>query len=134
MEKLFPEITSFEEVMRLARGGAIAGVVFAALVLFDAVFGSAPVLLPGVRLAGAGLEAAFILALSWRVWSGRNFVSAIALMALLVLATLTGIRDGMLGLAWMAAYFGLGLMMLNAIRACLRHDVYSDETAKARAA
>ncbi len=134
MEKLFPEITSLQDVMRLAKGGAIAGIVFAALVLFDAVFGSFPAVLPGIWMAGAGLEAAFILLLSWRIWSGRSFVSAIVLMALLVLATLSGIRDGIFGLAWLAAYFGLGLMMLNAIRACLRHDVYSRKTAPARTA
>ena len=134
MEKLFPEITSLEDVMRLAKGGAIAGIVFAALVLFDVIFGSFPAVLPGIRLAGAGLEAVFILLLSWRIWTGRNFVSAIVLMALLVFATLTGVRDGVFGVAWLAAYFGLGLMMLNAIRASLRHDTYSRETAPARTA
>ena len=100
--------------MRLAKGGAIAGIVFAALVLFDVIFGSFPAVLPGIRLAGAGLEAVFILLLSWRIW--------------------TGVRDGVFGVAWLAAYFGLGLMMLNAIRACLRHDTYSRETAPARTA
>nr|WP_321360176.1 hypothetical protein [uncultured Hyphomonas sp.] len=134
MEKLFPEITSLQDVMRLAKGGAIAGIVFAALVLFDAVFGSFPAILPGIQMAGAGLEAAVILFLSWRIWTGRSFVSAIVMMALLVLATLSGIRDGIFGLAWLAAYFGLGLMMLNAIRACLRHDIYSRKTAPAHTA
>jgi fructose-1,6-bisphosphatase len=35
------------------------------------------------------------------------------------------IRGGIVGLAWMAAYFGTGLMMLNAIRACLRYGAIS---------
>jgi hypothetical protein len=55
-------------------------------------------------------------------------------MALLVLATMRGLHDGAFGFAWMAAYFGLGLMMLNATRASLRHDVYSDDTADAQTA
>lgn len=134
MEKLFPEVTSFEDVMRLARSGAFAGILFAALVLLDGMLDVSPMMQPGLQLAATGAETALILFLSWRVWSGRGFVSAILLMALLVLATMSGLHGGAFGLAWMAAYFGLGLMMLNAIRASLRHDIYSEETPDAQAA
>ena len=134
MEKLFPEVASIEDVMRLARGGAIAGIIFAVLVLLDEILGSSSIFHPGLPLAVTGLEMSIILFLSWRVWSGHGFVSAILLMALLVLSTMTGLHDGAFGLAWMAAYFGLGLMMLNAIRANLRHDIYSEDTSEAQAA
>ena len=134
MEKLFPEITSPDDVVRLARSGAIAGLLFAAVLLLDGVLGTRSVPTPALQLAVTVLELSLILLLAWRVWSGRSFVSAILMMALLVLATMTGIRDGLFGLAWMAAYFGLGLMMLNAIRACLRRDVFTEETTGARTA
>lgn len=134
MEKLFPEIASFEDVMRLARGGAIAGVLFAGLFLLDGMLGTSSLLRPSLQVIAVALEATLILFLAWRVLSGRGIVSAILLMALLVLATMTGIQSGAFGLAWMAAYFGLGLMMLNAIRASLRHDVYSEEASDAQAA
>lgn len=134
MEKLFPEIASFEDVMRLARGGAIAGILFAGLVLLDGVLGTSSLFRPGLRLAATGIETSVILFLAWRVWSGRGLVSAILLMALLVLATMTGIHSGAFGIAWMAAYFGLGLMMLNAMRACLRHHIYTEEAPDAQAA
>ena len=127
MEKLFPEITSFEDVMRLAKGGAVAGLIFACLVLFDGLLGSSSITAPALQLAVTGLEVSFILFLAFRVSSGRGYFSAILLMALLVLATLSGIQDGAFGLAWVAAYFGLGLMMLNAIRASLRHDAYAEQ-------
>lgn len=131
MEKLFPEITSLEDVMRLAKGGAVAGFIFACLVLFDGLLGSSSITSPALQMAVTGVEVSLILFLAFRVWSGRGYFSAILLMALLVLATLSGIQDGAFGLAWVAAYFGLGLMMLNAIRASLRHDAYSEQPAAA---
>ncbi|MEZ5999927.1 hypothetical protein [Hyphomonas sp.] len=134
MEKLFPEIASIEDVMRLTRGGAIAGILFCGLILLDGLLGTSSLARSGLQLAATGIETFLILFLAWRVWSGRSFVSAILLMALLVLSTMTGIHDGAFGLAWMAAYFGLGLMMLNAVRASLRHDIYSEDTSDAQAA
>ena len=134
MNRLFPEITSLRDVMRLARGGAIAGIVFAGILFLEGLLGTASVFPASFQLATTGLETSLILVLAWRVWSGRGLVSSILLMALLVLATMRGLHDGAFGLSWMAAYFGLGLMMLNAIRASLRHDVYSDEAADAQAA
>lgn len=127
MEKLFPEIVSIEDVMRLARGGAVAGGLLAGLVLLDGLLGAASVFRPGFQLTAVMIEMSLILFLAWRVLSGRGLVSAILLMALLVLGTMTGIQGGVFGLAWMAAYFGLGLMMLNAIRASLRHDTYFED-------
>lgn len=122
--------------MRLAKGGAIAGLVFAALTLLDHLLITFSIAAPGahkqafssspaIQLTATGVEIAAILFLAWRVWSGRGFVSAILLMALFVMATMSGIRSGLFGLAWAAAYFGLGLMMLNAIRACLRHNTFA---------
>lgn len=128
--------------MRLAKSGAVAGLVFALLCLLDRllitfsiaasgthlqVFGASP----ATQLIGTGAEIAAILFLAWRVWSGRGFVSAILLMALFVISAMAGIGGGLFGLAWTIAYFGLGLMMLNAVRACLRHDTFM--TAPARA-
>ena len=133
MEKLFPEIASLDDVMRLVRGGVIAGSVFAALILLDSLLttfwiwpaGWQGTHTPVVELAGGAAEIALVLFLSWRVSTGHGFVSAILLLALFVMATIAGVRDGLFGLAWMAAYFGLGLMLLNAVRASLRHDALS---------
>lgn len=131
MEKLFPEITSMEDVMRLAKGGAIAGLIFIILILLDRLLGTLFIVSPvrQAHLFGGALAAVFeiaiILFLASRVWSGRGSVSAILLMALFVIATMTHTRGGLFGFAWTAAYFGIGLMMLNAIRACLRYGAIS---------
>ncbi|KCZ88531.1 hypothetical protein [Hyphomonas jannaschiana] len=141
MDRLFPEITSVGDVMRLAKGGAIAGLVFVCLILLDSFLGGSAFGGSGAGLQGAGAspaiqllltgaEIAVILVLAWRVSTGRGLVSAILLMALFFLCALSGIDGGLFGVAWTIAYFGLGLLMLNAIRACLRHDAFMAEAAR----
>jgi hypothetical protein len=142
MDRLFPEIASVADVMRLAKGGAIAGLVFACLILLDSLLGGSAFSAsgaglqeagasPAIQLIATGAEITAILFLAWRVSTGRGFVSAILLMALFVTSAMAGIGGGLFGLAWAVAYFGLGLMMLNAIRACLRHHAFMAETARA---
>lgn len=130
MDRLFPKIETLADVMRLARGGGIAGLIFVALILLDGLvstvsggggrgghFSGAHAL----PLIGTGLEIAAILFMSWRVWSGKAWLSAVLMMALFVIKAMTEIPGGLYGVAWIVAYFGVGLMMLNAIRAALRY-------------
>ncbi|MEZ6013325.1 MAG: hypothetical protein R3C08_15810 [Hyphomonas sp.] len=134
MEKLFPRIETLADVMRLARGGGIAGLIFVALILLD---GLLTVVSGGVGqfsgthampLIGTGLEIAAILILTWRVWSGKAWASAILMMALFVMKAMTEIPGGLYGAAWIIAYFSAGLMMLNAIRASLRYRAVTEAT------
>jgi len=120
--------------MRLARGGGIAGLIFVALILLD---GLLTVVSGGVGqfsgthampLIGTGLEIAAILILTWRVWSGKAWASAILMMALFVMKAMTEIPGGLYGAAWIIAYFSAGLMMLNAIRASLRYRAVTEAT------
>jgi len=120
--------------MRLARGGGIAGLIFVALILLD---GLLTVVSGGVGqfsgthampLIGTGLEIAAILILTWRVWSGKAWASAILMMALFVMKAMTEIPGGLYGAAWIVAYFSAGLMMLNAIRASLRYRAVTEAT------
>ena len=53
---------------------------------------------------------------------------------LFVMKAMTEIPGGLYGAAWIIAYFSAGLMMLNAIRACLRRDVFTEQTTGARTA
>ena len=135
MEKLFPVIETHEDVTRLARGGGIAGLAFLVLILLDGLLAGVPGSLAGMGghfsaaaeafpVIGSGLEIAAILFMTWRIWSGKGYISAVLLAGLFVAETVTAIH-GPYGLAWLAAYFALGLMMLNAIRACLRHSAVS---------
>lgn len=144
MEKFFPEITSLEDVVRLLRGGAIAGTVFASLTFLDSLLSTFHIWpggreahvfasMPAMHLVSGGVEAALILFLSWRVLTGRGVLSAILLLALFVMAAISGIEGGFFGLVWVAAYFGLGLMMLNALRAGLRRASLSADPAPASA-
>jgi len=134
LEKLFPRIETLADVMRLARGGGIAGLIFVALILLD---GLLTVVSGGVGqfsgthampLIGTGLEIAAILILTWRVWSGKAWASAILMMALFVMKAMTEIPGGLYGAAWIIAYFSAGLMMLNAIRASLRYRAVTEAT------
>ncbi|HRX75646.1 MAG TPA: hypothetical protein P5341_16165 [Hyphomonas sp.] len=134
MEKLFPRIETLADVMRLARGGGIAGLIFVALILLDGLLTvvsggggqfSGPHAMP---LIGTGLEIAAILILTWRVWSGKAWASAILMMALFVMKAMTEIPGGLYGAAWIVAYFSAGLMMLNAIRASLRYRAVTEAT------
>jgi len=120
--------------MRLARGGGIAGLIFVALILLDGLLTvvsggggqfSGPHAMP---LIGTGLEIAAILILTWRVWSGKAWASAILMMALFVMKAMTEIPGGLYGAAWIVAYFSAGLMMLNAIRASLRYRAVTEAT------
>ena len=120
--------------MRLARGGGIAGLIFVALILLDGLLTvvsggggqfSGPHAMP---LIGTGLEIAAILILTWRVWSGKAWASAILMMALFVMKAMTEIPGGLYGAAWIIAYFSAGLMMLNAIRASLRYRAVTEAT------
>ena len=140
MEKLFPGIETLEDVLRLARGGGIAGLIFAALTLLDgllAVYAGGPAvrgpllsggpdgLLHMAPLIGTAIEIAAILFMTWRIWTGKGYVSAVLLMALFVAEAMTEIHGGIYGLGWVIAYFVAGLMMLNAIRACIRYPALS---------
>jgi hypothetical protein len=141
MDRLFPEIASVGDVMRLAKGGAIAGLVFACLILLDTFLGGAAFGRSGAGLQGSGAghaiqlgltgaEIAIILFLSWRVSTGRGLISAILLMALFFLCAMSGIDGGLFSVAWTIAYFCLGVLMLNAIRASLRYGAFKAEPSR----
>ena len=142
MEKLFPRIETIDDVMRLARAGGVAGLVFAGLILLGALrsaflgdpigSGYLSVRQETLLATETGLEIGAILFLTWRVWSGKGYVSAIALSLMFVAEAMSEIGGGLYGAGWVCAYFGAGLMMLNAIRACLRHAALSAAPAAPR--
>lgn len=131
MEKLFPRIETIGDVLRLARGGGIAGLVFAAIILLSgllpALLGTShpykgPSLAP---VAATILEAGLIVTLSLRIWTGRAYVSACLLFGLFVARAATEMTGGLYGLCWAVIYFWAGVMLLNAVRASLRHEAYA---------
>lgn len=130
MAALFPKFETLEDVRKAARSGAIAGLFFAGMNALGLALMFFGVQLPGdtdpvsgsdqiASMAGVGIELIVILLFSWRVSTGKGYVSAIALLLLFLLEIFLKIAGGTSNVGWMFAYAFIALGMFNAIRATL---------------
>ena len=131
VEKLFPAIETMEGLRRQARNAGIAGLVFAGMTILSAVLlyfttdtvpGFEDYMDPEERshaLLGMGIEAAFVLFLTWRVWAGRGYVSGILLLILFLFEVVAKLVSSPSSLPWIVLYGALALSLVNGIRAAL---------------
>lgn len=128
MRIFLSEISDTETALKVARRAGTSGLIFAGFIAIGAafiVFGkSEDVLNRSLHIDEVKqvtvfltIEIVVVLLLSWRVWSGQGFVSAIFLLLLFLLESIAKFVTGTSNIGWLIVYALLGLSILHRIRA-----------------
>ena len=129
MEKYWPKINSFETVMSGAKQGAIWGLAFSAMVGLGLVLTIFDVL-PNegskqATLIGIAIELCLILFFTWRVSSGKGYVSAILLVLIFVVEIAAKIAGGTASVFWIVFYGFVLLGLITGVRATFAYKKYA---------
>lgn len=131
MEKFFPPIITVEDARNLAKRAGYAGLFFAGLIVLNAaILFFTTDTLPGFddymdpvernsALVFMGIESVLVLLLSWRVWTGRGYVSGILLLILFVIEVGFKMATNPGSLFWIVFYAAIALYFVNGVRATL---------------
>ncbi len=132
MENLFPKFETIEDVRKAARGGALSGLIFAGMAVLGGAFLFFAGEIPGdsdsyvgdertYALVGVGIEIFLILLFSWRLSTGKGYVSGILLLALFLVEIATKLLGGGGAVFWVLFYLVLARGILNGTRACFAY-------------
>ena len=127
MEKWWPKIIDRDSALATGKSGSIAGYVFAAMYIVGLIsisitnsYDFADQTIPIEEKIGviAGVLGAFILVViwSWRIRSGRGYISSILLLLLFVFEIGVKIMSGFVGIFWYVIYLAMFITMINAVR------------------
>ena len=131
VEKIFPVINTADIARQLARRAGYAGLFFAGMILLNAgILFFTTDTLPGFddymdpvartsTLVSMGIESALILFFSWRLWTGKGYVSGILLLILFLIEAVFKLVSNPGIFIWVLFYAGLAIIFVNGIRAAL---------------
>ena len=129
MEKYWPKINSFETVMSTAKQGAIWGLAFSAMLGLGLVLTAFDVLpnedLKLATLIGIAIELCLVLFFTWRVSSGKGYVSAVLLLLLFIVEIVAKIFDGTASVFAIVFYGFAFLGLVNGVRATFAYKKYA---------
>jgi hypothetical protein len=114
-----------------AKKGAIAGLVFAGMY----VLGTLMLVYAGMSPTTGGASTAYqeqgvylviadviltliILFFSWRVWSGRGYISGTLMLLWFICEAVLKVLGGSANIGWIFFYFAMMLAMIEGIRGC----------------
>lgn len=134
MENYWPTIYNLETAMAAARRAAGIGLVLAGLTLLGLILvlaGNSEAMLGEevlpeemtFVLIGVGIQLALVLIFSWRVSTGKGYISAILLFLIQALEVANKVIMGT-GVAWIVFHGFLLLGLVQGIRATLSYKKY----------
>ncbi len=141
MEKIFPPITTVEDARNLAKRAGYAGLFFAGMILLNAaILFFTTDTLPGFddymdpvartsALVSMSIESALVLFFSWRVWTGKGYVSGILLLILFVIEVGLKIAANPGSIFWIVFYAAIAIYFVNGVRATLARKRVSQASA-----
>jgi len=131
VEKIFPAISTEDIARQMARRAGYAGLFFAGMILLSAgILFFTTDTLPGFddymdpvertsTLVAMGIEIALVLFFTWRVWTGKGYVSGILLLILFLVEVVFKLMSNPGSFLWILFYAALAVSFVNGIRAAL---------------
>ena len=141
LQRTFSRIEDKETATKLAKEGALAGLILCLMEIGGLVFGyfgTDPT--TGHKVAvdafdeflyGAIVLIPVILVLCWRVKIGKGYISSLLLLGLFIFEVLAKISDGTTNVGWMFFYFYVAVGLINGSRACWYLRKYNQENTSA---
>ncbi len=138
MEKWWPKIIDKNSAIATAKLGSISGYVFAAMyalgltsILLTSSYGFTDQTIPITdKLAviiGVLSALVFVIFWSWRIRSGRGYISSIFLLLLFIFEIGVKLMSGGVGITWYFIYLAMFITMINAIRATWAYRKFKDD-------
>jgi len=127
-QKQFSKIENKETALKLAKDGAIAGLIFCLMeaggVVF-AYFGKDPSTGHAIDqeafnnfLWGTILLLPLLLFFCWRIKTGKGYISAALLLCLFLFEIFNKLANGTTNVGWLFLYFVIAAGLINGSRAC----------------
>lgn len=141
MAAIFPKLETIEDAKNAAKQGALAGLLFAGMYVLGIAFilwlGESPTDRSAADqsdVMGGAVVTTIILLFTWRVWTGKGFVSAALLLVAFLAEVAMKVVGGTASAGWFIFYFFVAAGLFNGLRRTLAYRRLSKSLATAIAA